>query len=588
MAACLNRFDHTEAVAVSTDSGAVAAAGVNAVVFRDERFLAAAWGQVQFSDPGLSALCGQRGVAAALAQGYACRGPDVLSVTSGAFALAVLDCRDNDLMLAVDRLGVRPLHYSVVGDTLVFGTSLDAVSAFPGCSTELDLQAVYDYVYFHMVPGPGTIFSGRYRLLPGSLLTWRGGRPDVRRYWHVRYVEDLRRPTAELRRDFLTRLREGVSRASQGGRIGTFLSGGTDSSTVAGLLGEVTGSPARTYSIGFEAQGYDEMEYARLAARHFGTRHHEYYVTPDDVVRAVPRIAEVFDQPFGNSSAVPTYYCARMARDDGVDILLGGDGGDELFGGNERYAKQYLYALYGDLPRLVRKVLIEPAVFLLPEVGIAGKVQRYIRNASLPMPARYDNYNLLERLGATNIFTPEFLDSIDGAHPKRMLDDAYAEAEARSLINRMLSLDMRFTLADNDLPKVTRASELAGVAVRFPFLDDAIVSFSLGLPPRDKLRGTRLRYFFKESLRGFLPRPIIDKTKHGFGLPFGPWLRTHAALRDLALDSLSDLKKRRFVQPSFIDNLTSTYVDSHAGYYGTLVWVLMLLEQWLSRHARGP
>jgi asparagine synthase (glutamine-hydrolysing) len=254
------------------------------------------------------------------------------------------------------------------------------------------------------------------------------------------------------------------------------------------------------------------MHFARIAARHFGTKHNEYYVTPDDVVTAIPRIAAVHDQPFGNSSAVPTYYCAKLAKNDGVDTLLGGDGGDELFGGNERYAKQYLYSLYSDLPRALRKGLIEPVAFLAPEFGIVGKVQRYIRNASLPMPARYDNYNLLERLGAGNIFVPEFLGAIDTLQPRLMLEHAYEGARALSLINRMLALDLRFTLADNDLPKVTRSCELAGVEARYPLLSDSIVAFSAGLSPYLKLKGTRLRYFFKEALRGFLPDEIIAKT----------------------------------------------------------------------------
>jgi len=434
------------------------------------------------------------------------------------------------------------------------------------------------------VPGPHTIRAGRHRLLPGSLLTWRNGELKTRPYWEIRYVENEKRPMPELKKDFLAVLREGVREAAQDGTVGTFLSGGTDSSTVAGILGEVTGKPARTYSIGFEAQGYDEMGYARIAARHFGTKHHEYYVTPDDVVSAVPRIAEVHDQPFGNSSAVPTYFCAKLAKDDGVDVLLGGDGGDELFGGNERYATQYLYSLYSDLPRALRKGLIEPVALLPPEIGIAGKVQRYIRNASLPMPARYDHYNLVERLGAGNIFAPEFLATIDVQQPRMMLDHAYRGARGHSLINRMLALDLRFTLADNDLPKVTRACELAGLDVLFPMLDDAVVSFSAVLPPQLKLRGTRLRYFFKESLRGFLPDEIIAKTKHGFGLPLGPWLQAYRPLRQLALDSLADLKKRGIVRPEFIDELISTHVESHASYYGTMVWVLMMLEHWFKQH----
>lgn len=586
MAAPLGRFDRQTVRSATADFGAVAVAGARANVFQEDGRLVAVWGHARFADGELAALAHRHGAARALAQGYMDRGAKVLPDLTGHFALAILGGRGREAVLAVDRMGTHPLCYCVTAGALVFGSRLDAISAFPGSTVDVNPQAIYDYVHFHMVPGPHTIHAGRHRLLPGSFLTWRNGELEARPYWEMRYVEDENRPRSELKRDFLAVLRDGVREAAQDGEVGTFLSGGTDSSTIAGFLAEVTGNPARTYSIGFEAQGYDEMGYARIAARHFATKHHEYYVTPADVVSAIPRIAEVYDQPFGNSSAVPTYFCAKLARDDGVDVLLGGDGGDELFGGNERYAKQYLYSLYSDLPRTLRKGMIEPLAFLPPEIGIVGKIQRYIRNASLPMPARYDNYNLLERLGARNMFTAEFLATVDVQRPRMMLDQAYVGAHAHSLINRMLALDLRFTLADNDLPKVTRACELAGVAVRFPMLDDAVVSFSANLPPRLKLRGTRLRYFFKESLREFLPEAIISKSKHGFGLPFGPWLQTHPPLRQLALDSLADLKKRGIVRPAFIDELTSAYVHSHAGYYGTMVWVLMMLEQWFGRGVR--
>jgi len=583
MAAPLNRFDGGTIRSAAAEFGAVAAAGADVDVFQARERIVAVWGNARFADADLGALARQHGVAHALSRGYDRRGSGILQALSGAFALAVLDRASGEAMLATDRMGARPLCYSLVAGKLVFGSTLDSIDAFPGSQTQIDRQAIYDYIYFHMVPAPRTIHAGCRRLLPGSLLTWHSGEPQIRPYWEMRFVEDEKRPLAELKAAFLASLRQAVREAAPESAVGTFLSGGTDSSTVAGILGEVTGKPARTYSIGFEAQGYDEMSYARIAARHFGTQHHEYYVTPADVVSAVPKIAEAYDQPFGNSSVVPTYYCAKLAKDDGVDVLLGGDGGDELFGGNERYAKQHLYSLYSDLPEFLRKGLIEPIAFLAPEIGIVGKAQRYMRNASQPMPARYDNYNLLERLGAANIFSPEFLGSIDQQAPSRMLADAYNGAHAHTLINRMLALDLRITLADNDLPKVMRACELARVDVRFPLLADAVVSFSSTLPPRLKLKGTRLRYFFKEALRGFLPDEIITKTKHGFGLPFGPWLQTHRPLQQLALDSLADLKRRDLVRPGFIDDLTSTHVATHAGYYGTLVWVLMMLEHWLKQ-----
>ena len=488
--------------------------------------------------------------------------------------------------MAIDRMGTRPLCYTATGDKFVFGSSLDAISACPAMPTEIDPQALYDYVHFHMVPGPRTIHVGRHRILPGTAVIWRNGLLQARPYWQMRFAENRKQPWPELKENFIALLRKSVRETAADSIVGTFLSGGTDSSTVAGLLAETTGQRARTFSIGFAAEGYDEMDYARLAARHFDTQHHEYYVTPDDVVGAISQVAAVHDQPFGNASAIPTFYCAKLARDNDIETLLGGDGGDELFGGNERYAKQYLYSLYSDLPVTLRKRVIEPIAFLPPPLGIFGKAQRYMRNASQAMPARYDNYNLLERLGAANVFTADFLATVDAAEPQRLVARAYGQAHAKSLINRMLALDLQFTLADNDLPKVTRSCELAGVAVRFPLLDDALVEFSAQLPPEYKLRGTKLRYFFKEALRGFLPDEIIKKKKHGFGLPFGLWLEKHRSLKQVAFDSLTDLKQRRIVRGQFIDELTSSYVSSHADYYGTMVWVLLMLEQWFRQHEK--
>ena len=586
MAATLTRYDGSPARIAAAELGALAtsAAGHDTDVFRDKDVLVAISGRACFTDRDLAERARRYGIAAALAHGYVRRHTDVFAALSGSFALALLDSHNGEAVLAIDRTGTQPLCYGARGQQLVFGSTLEAIAAFPGAESGIDAQAIYDYVHFHMVPGPRTIREGHQRLLPGTYVLWRNGTATTGSYWKMRYSENDRRAFPALKETFIALLRDSVRTAARDGNVGAFLSGGTDSSTLAGMLGDVTGRPARTYSMGFEADGYDEMDYARIAARHFGTHHHEYYVTPEDVVAAIPRIAAVHDQPFGNASAVPTYYCAKLARADGIDVLLGGDGGDELFGGNDRYAKQYLYSLYGDLPAALRKGLIEPIAMLAPAAGIAGKVQRYMRNASEPMPARYDNYNLLERLGAVNVFTAAFLETVDSREPQARVAHEYRQAHARALINRMLALDLKYTLADNDLPKVIRSCELAGVEARFPMLDDAVVAFSASLAPELKLKGTQLRYFFKEALRGYLPDAIITKTKHGFGLPFGLWLQTHAPLRELAFDSLADLKRRRIIRPGFIDELTSMHVRTHAAYYGTMVWVLMMLEQWFEQH----
>jgi asparagine synthase (glutamine-hydrolysing) len=517
---------------------------------------------------------------------YLERGDEFLSGVCGDFALALIDARSGSAMLAIDRMGVRTLIYELSQGNLIFGATSDVVRAHPLATAAIDLQSIYDYVYFHMVPGPNTAFRGHERLLPGHGLTFANGRLATQPYWQITFSEPTRGRVEDFKSRFRAALNSSVADCVAAEPCGTFLSGGTDSSTLAGVLGAITGTPARTYSIGFAAAGYDEMEYARITARHFGTEHHEHYVTPDDVVRAIPLLAAAYDQPFGNASAVPTYYCARLAKEDGVRQLLGGDGGDELFGGNSRYAKQYQLALYERVPETLRQRILEPLLLSWPGIAtipMLRKVRSYVEQARLPMPARYESYNLLERLGPGSVFAAEFLAEIDQGLPRARLREAYDSTQASSLINRLLALDLRFTLADNDLLKVTRTCDLAGVDVAFPLLHESVVELSAVLPPDFKLRGTRLRYFFKEALRDFLPRATIMKKKHGFGLPAGLWLRDHHPLHELAADALASLRRRRIFRNEFLGELMTRQLRDHPGYYGTLVWVLMMLELWFEK-----
>jgi asparagine synthase (glutamine-hydrolysing) len=524
-----------------------------------------------------------------VAAAYRERGGDLLQAIGGDFALAVIDPVRRTALLAVDRIGIRNLVYRVDGERLLFGPSADAVAAFPGVERRVDPQALYNYVYFHMVPGPDTAFVGYQRLLPGHSLRFEGGTHRVEAYWQIRFDEHQPARFGALAKEFRQTLIAGVETFGGADGVAAFLSGGTDSSTVSGMLGHVNGVPAKTYSIGFEAAGYDEMEYARIAARHFATEHHEYYVTPADVVAAIPIVAAAYDQPFGNASAVPTYFCAKQAAADGVARMLAGDGGDELFGGNERYARQAQLALYEHVPRVLRERLVEPALLRghwAARLPLGRRGRSYVEQARLPMPARYESYNLLERLGPENVFDPEFLAAVDRTRPLAMLESVYGGIDAESLTNRMLGLDLKFTLADNDLPKVTRMCDTAGVDVAFPLLHESVVEFSARLDPRLKLRGTRLRYFFKEALRDFLPEEIIRKQKHGFGLPAGVWLRDYRPLNKLASDALGSLRKRRIFRSQFLEELLSKSLHEHAKYYGTMAWVLMMLELWFAEHVQ--
>jgi asparagine synthase (glutamine-hydrolysing) len=586
MARPLARFDAGNVQALSATKSAVAIAtkSKRSDVHQHDGLLVAISGRAKFRDARLAQRAQTEGIAKTLAEEWRSKGANAFADLLGAFSLCILDESTGDAVLAIDRMGTQPLAYQIAGESLIFASSADALILHPLAAPVIDPQGVYNYVYFHMVPSPGTIYKGQQRLLPGEYLVFKKGKAETRKYWHLNFQENEKGDFEDLKREFLQVLRTSVSSAIDGQKVGAFLSGGTDSSTISGVLGQVSGEPARTYSIGFAAEGYDETEYARIAARHFSTKHHEYYVTPDDVVNAIPQIAAVFDQPFGNASAVPAFYCARMAKADGLDRILGGDGGDELFGGNERYAKQHIFSLYEQIPSALREGLLKPAVFGIPggaQIKLVRKARSYIEQASVPMPARLETYNLLGRYGHEQVFTREFMEHADADQPLRLLTETYGKTEAQSLINRMLALDWKFTLADNDLPKVVRACELAGMDVAFPFLNDEMVAFSARLAPQLKLKGTKLRYFFKEALRGtLLPDDIINKQKHGFGLPFGVWLKDHKPLRSLAADSLSDLKSRNIVRAEFIDVLLDDHLDEHAGYHGTMVWVLMMLEQW--------
>jgi len=521
---------------------------------------------------------------AAVARALAQQGRRALAELCGDFALAAWDRKRSRGLLAVDRTGVRSIVYAEVDGGLVFASTLDVLSGHPRVRGELSNQAIFDYLHFHVCPGPQTIYCGSKRIPAGYCIEFGPEvDPTPRPYWSMRFTEDAQPDAGVLRADFVSALQEAVVLASNGAACGAFLSGGTDSSTVSGMLGRARGERAKVFSIGFEAAGYDEMHFARIAARHFDCEHHERYVTPADVVTAAPRIAARYDQPFGNASAIPAFYCAELARDNGVERLLAGDGGDELFGGNERYARQHLLSFYHRIPQPLRGSMIEPLLSLSSAGRLPGvrKMRSYVEQARMPMPARYESHNLLSHLGPERVLCADFLAAIDPGHPQALLREAHRPYADCSLINQMLGVDLRFTLADNDLPKVTRTCEMAGVEVAFPLLDEKVVEFSARLPARMKLRGTRLRWFFKEALRDFLPPEVIAKRKHGFGLPVGAWLGEHRPLLSLAKDAIDVLRPYRIVRPDFVDELCRRLLPAHPAYYGTMIWVLMMLGLWL-------
>ena len=546
-------------------------------------------GNVYWDSDELNELARHKTPAEAVAEAYLKSGKAFLEDIHGTFCIAVIDARADTALIAIDRLGIYPMCYAVSQGYFIFATGTDGVVAHPAIDRVIDPQSIFDYIYFHEVPSPGSIYKNVSKLQPGQYALFQNGKLETNCYWKLNYA-DSGTSNFALRKERLKELLQAaVKRAVTDGKVGTFLSGGTDSSTVAGILTEVLHKPADTFSMGFAAEGYDEMEFARITSRHFGTRAHEYYVTAQDVVDAIPLIARAYDEPFGNASAVPTYCCAKLAKEQGIRLMLAGDGGDEIFGGNERYAKQKIFEAYSIIPAMLRNGLLEPFMLGIPgidRIPLLGKIKSYILQAKVPLPDRLESYNFLHRASLNQIFTADYLAQVNHQQPIALLRAEYGRTNASSATNRMLHLDLKFTLADNDLRKVSRMCELAGVAVHYPLLDEDIVTFAAQLPPLLKVKGLKLRYFFKEALSDFLPHETITKSKQGFGLPFGVWMQTYPPLKELAYDSLTSLRKRGYLRPEYLDGLIEQHRSEHEAYYGVMIWVLMMLEQWLQQHER--
>jgi asparagine synthase (glutamine-hydrolysing) len=478
-----------------------------------------------------------------------------------------------------------PVYWSA-NDTqsVLFGPTALVVNKLRGRQPSLRPQGIFDYLFFHMVPGPNSIFQGVQKLMAAHVLEVDRRGPRVWRYWKPDFREHADSSLRDAAEEMMGLLSSSVDRLSRDSDSGAFLSGGLDSSTVSGLLGRQQQTP-KTYSIGFDAQGYDEIAFAKIASERFGTEFNTYYVTPQDVVKALPEIASAYDEPFGNSSALPAYFCAQMAVRDGRQRLLAGDGGDELFAGNERYVKQRVFERYRHLPSWLRRFGVEPLLRVAPSgLPLVQKARSYVAQANIHLPARLQTYNFLNRLGAAKVCSVDLIEAVDLDEPERLEQAIYDAPADASQLNRMLYLDWHHTLTDNDLRKVNRMCQLAGIEVEYPMLDDRLVEFSTRVSSGRKLYRGKLRGFYKFAVTGFLPEEIINKPKQGFGLPFGVWMANDDGLQALASDYLASLRSRDFIRPEFLDELLELHKAHHAGYYGELVWVLVMLAMWLEAH----
>jgi asparagine synthase (glutamine-hydrolysing) len=522
---------------------------------------------------------------------YRQKGSEFVKYLRGSFVLVLWDSERQTLLLATDHFGTRPIYYGMVNQRIAFAPNISAFARALDIDKIIQPNSLYFYLNHSFIPAPFTIFKNIQRLEPGHILEWASHRSRVRRYWDMAYVEErnLRESAAAdlLRESLENSVQFALSGGSVGAaEVGAFLSGGTDSSTLVGLMAKFSPQPTNSFSVGFDEEDYNEIHYARIAAKHFKSIPHEYIVRPNEALDAMSKLAEAYDEPFGNSSAIPTYFCVKMAKDAGVKVMFAGDGGDELFGGNERYITEKLFSIYHQVPGSLRRAL-DYAVETIPDFYPWQKVKNYVRKANLPAVDRFFAYQLYYRDHAAEFLTHDFRASLEHDFPIDVARRHYLRAGEISPLNRLLYVDLKLAVSDNDLFKVNRMAETQGVEVRYPYLDPRVGVASGTIPAGFKVKGWAKRYIFKKAFANFLPEQILTKKKHGFGLPTGEWLRSHSGFRDLARSLLLDSRslQRGYFQRSALERLLKVHDEEHSGYFASHIWNFMMLELWHRTHA---
>jgi asparagine synthase (glutamine-hydrolysing) len=534
------------------------------------------------------------GTAAMLAALYERYGPRFVEKLRGAFAVIVWDRRRNQLFAAVDHFGIKRLVYHQNQAALLVSSRIDALLRSGEVAAEINPAAVANLVNFSIIPGPETIFTQVRRIPPGSLLVASDQHTRVEKYWDMQYEIDSNSGEDRLSRELESLVEQAVARRCQDespDTVGAFLSGGTDSSTIVGMMSRLNPGNVRAFSIGFREQPFDELHYADIAAKRFQANHHIYRVSPEDCFDALPDMIRYFDEPFGNSSAIPTYFCLRLAAQQGVKLMLAGDGGDELFGGNEAYRAEKVFELYQALPMPLRKGVIEPVLAALPlKNGVVGKARRYVGRSNMPRVQRMLSSHFLSTHPLGEVFEPDFLKELGSFSVLDGVDRHYSQAPAKHPLNRRMYADVKTVLGDSDLPKVTRMCELAGVRPRFPFLDLSVAEFSGRIPPSLKVKGLEKRYLFKRAFRNLLPIEIIQKKKHGFGIPVALWMKSDPRLRELSHDVLLSNRtfERGYFRRAFFEELFRQYEADSSTFYGDVLWNFLILELWHRQFVDEP
>ena len=517
-----------------------------------------------------------------LLRSYEEYGTDCLRHLRGMFAFALWDGGRRRLMLARDRVGIKPLVYSWDGRRLLFASELKGILQDPSVEREVDWEALGDYLTYHYVPSPRTIFRSIQKLPPASYLVLDVDRPqpEVHRYWDLRFEPDERRTEADWSAELRVHLEDAVrSHLVSDVPIGAFLSGGLDSSTVVAMMAQDGASPVRTFSIGFGEEDHDELAWARLVAKRYGTDHYEFVVKPE-AMDILPQLAWQFDEPFADSSALPTYYVSKITREH-VTVALSGDGGDESFAGYRRYARaQALHESLDTMPGLLARSLYRAAGRILP-YGARG--QRYAElRGEVPVDRYFRMMTAHRSRSLEHLLTPESRARVGADGRMAAFRGIAEEGRAPDYVSTLQYLDVRTYLPEDILTKVDRTSMLVSLEARVPLLDHQLMEFVATMPTRFKLRDGLGKRILRQTVAGDLPTEVLTRAKMGFGVPLEAWFR--GELQGYARDLLLG---RRARQRGWIDHGAMTrMLEQHqqgARDHGSQIWALISLEEWARR-----
>jgi len=509
-------------------------------------------------------------------------GDDCVTTLNGMFAFALWDANKKKLLLARDRIGIKPLHYIILQNKLVFGSEIKSVLQDADVKREVNLKALHHFLAFEYVPAPETMFEGIKKLLPGHILICENGNVSDRTYWDLKFTVRNKQPIAFYSERIYELLKKSVERRLISEvPLGAFLSGGIDSSSIVGVMSELMDEPVKTFSIGFEEESYNELNYARMVAEHFETEHYEEIITPD-AVNLVNKIIHYVDEPFADVSLFPTYLVSELARKH-VIVVLSGDGGDEQFAGYDWYVASKLDEYYRKVPVVLRNGFTKIIRRLPPssqKKGFVNILQRFGEGSSLPVDGRHIRWQyFITGKEREYLYTNNLTIELHNVHSFDVINNYYSRDNADDRLSKEQYVDIKMYLTDDILVKVDRMSMANSLEARVPFLDHEFVEFSATIPSALKLRGLTTKYILKKTQSRLLPKEIIHRKKQGFSIPMKNWLRDE--LNDMMLGVLSRerIKEKGYFIYEHVNKLIQQHLEGKRN-NAHKIWALMTFELW--------